>query len=365
MKSSILDPRLAQRLAEAEARLAEVDQALSDPAVSADPDQLRTLGQERAELEPVVQTGQALLRLHAAYEGAAELARSSEDPEMRALAEEEVETLEGRLDPLIQEVRELLVPSDPLEDRPAVVEIRAGTGGDEAGLFAGDLLRMYRRLAERKGWAVELISVSEGIPGSVKEVIFSVRGRGVYGRLRYESGVHRVQRVPQTESQGRIHTSAATVAVLPEAEEVDLEIDPADLRIDVFRSSGPGGQSVNTTDSAVRITHLPTGLVVSCQDEKSQHKNKAKALKVLRSRLLDQKIAEQEAKRALERRMQVGTGDRSAKIRTYNFPQNRVTDHRIGLTLHRLEEILDGDLEEVISALRMAKEEERLEAVGG
>jgi len=333
--------------------------------VSADPDQLRTLGQERAELEPLVQAGQALLRLHAAFEDAVELARTSEDPEMRALAEEEAAALEGRLDTLIQEVRELLVPSDPLEDRPAVVEIRAGTGGDEAGLFAGDLLRMYRRLAERKGWAVELISLSEGIPGSVKEVIFSVRGRGVYGRLRYESGVHRVQRVPQTESQGRIHTSAATVAVLPEAEEVDLEIDPADLRIDVFRSSGPGGQSVNTTDSAVRITHLPTGLVVSCQDEKSQHKNKAKALKVLRSRLLDQKIAEQEAKRALERRLQVGTGDRSAKIRTYNFPQNRVTDHRIGLTLHRLEEILDGDLDEVISALRMAKEEERLEAVGG
>jgi len=365
MKSSNLDPRLAQRLAEAEARLAEVDQALADPAVSADPDQLRTLGQERADLEPLVQAGQALLRLHAALEDAAELARSSEDPEMRALAEEEVEALEGRLDTLDQEVRELLVPSDPLEDRPAVVEIRAGTGGDEAGLFAGDLLRMYRRLAERKGWMVELISVSEGIPGSIKEVIFSVRGRGVYGRLRYESGVHRVQRVPQTESQGRIHTSAATVAVLPEAEEVDLEIDPADLRIDVFRSSGPGGQSVNTTDSAVRITHLPTGLVVSCQDEKSQHKNKAKALKVLRSRLLDQKIAEQEAKRALERRMQVGTGDRSAKIRTYNFPQNRVTDHRIGLTLHRLEDILDGDLDEVISALRMAKEEERLDAVGG
>jgi peptide chain release factor 1 len=306
--------------------------------------------------------GQEILGLQEEYEGALELARESDDPEMIALAEEEVEGVRTRIEALSQSARELLIPSDPLENRPAVVEVRAGTGGDEAGLFAGDLFRMYRRLAERKGWAVELISLSEGIPGSVKEAIFAVHGRGVYGRLRYESGVHRVQRVPQTESQGRIHTSAATVAVLPEAEEVDLQIDPADLRIDVFRSSGPGGQSVNTTDSAVRITHAPTGLVVSCQDEKSQHKNKAKALKVLRSRLLDLKIAEQEAKRSLERRMQVGTGDRSAKIRTYNFPQNRVTDHRIGLTLHRLEDILDGDLDEIIAALRMAQEEERLEA---
>jgi peptide chain release factor 1 len=349
-------------LAEAEERLVEVDLQLSDPTVAGDPDQLRTLGQERAELEPIVRAGRELLRLQEEYEGALELAQDSDDPEMQALAEEEVEGVRERLAVLSQSARELLVPSDPLEDRPAVVEVRAGTGGDEAGLFASDLFRMYRRLAERKGWAVELISLSEGIPGSLKEVIFSVRGRGVYGRLRYESGVHRVQRVPQTESQGRIHTSAATVAVLPEAEEVDLEIDPADLRIDVFRSSGPGGQSVNTTDSAVRITHVPSGLVVSCQDEKSQHKNKAKALKVLRSRLLDQKIAEQEAKRSLERRIQVGTGDRSAKIRTYNFPQNRVTDHRIGLTLHQLEDILDGDLEEIISALRLAQEEERLQA---
>jgi len=362
MKNQLVDPRLLERLAEADSRLTEIDRELSDPAVSGDPDRLRELGQERADLEPVTRTSQEIRRLTTEYRGALELARESSDPEMRALAEEEVEGIRETLEPLVRKAREQLVPADPLDDRPAVVEIRAGTGGDEAGLFANDLFRMYRRLAERKGWSTELISLSEGIPGSVKEVIFTVSGRGVYGRLRFESGVHRVQRVPQTESQGRIHTSAATVAVLPEAEDVDLEIDPSDLRIDVFRSSGPGGQSVNTTDSAVRITHVPSGLVVSCQDEKSQHKNKAKALKVLRSRLLDKKVAEQEARRALERRLQVGTGDRSAKIRTYNFPQNRVTDHRIGLTLHRLEEILDGDLDDVIQALRLAQQEERLES---
>jgi peptide chain release factor 1 len=362
MKNPILDPRMLQRLAEAGERLREVDAQLSDPSVVGDPDRLRTLGRERAELEPVAAAGDEILRLQNEHESARDLAAESDDPEMKELAEEEMAGLEARIKTMAGEIRELLVPRDPLEDRPAVVEVRAGTGGDEAGLFASDLFRMYRRMAERKGWTIELIGLSEGIPGSVKEVIFSVQGRRVYGQLRFESGVHRVQRVPQTESSGRIHTSAATVAVLPEAEEVDLEIDPADLRIDVFRSSGPGGQSVNTTDSAVRITHEPSGLVVSCQDEKSQHKNKAKALKVLRSRLLDKKIADQEAERARERRMQVGTGDRSAKIRTYNFPQNRVTDHRIGLTLHRLEEILDGDLDELISALRLAQEEERLEA---
>ena len=364
MKNPIVDPRLLQRLAEAEARLEGVDKELSDSAVVGDPERLRSLGRERSELDPIAKAAKEARRLQEEHDSAQSLAEDSEEPEMRELAQEEMEDLKERMSCLAKEVRELLIPRDPLEDRPAVVEVRAGTGGDEAGLFAGDLFRMYRRLAERKGWTFELISLSEGIPGSVKEVIFSVHGRKVYGQIRYESGVHRVQRVPQTESSGRIHTSAATVAVLPEAEEVDLKIDPAELRIDVFRSSGPGGQSVNTTDSAVRITHLPSGLVVSCQDEKSQHKNKAKALKVLRSRLLDMKIAEQEANRARERRMQVGTGDRSAKIRTYNFPQNRVTDHRIGLTLHRLEEVLDGDLDELISALRLAQEEERLETSG-
>jgi peptide chain release factor 1 len=294
-------------------------------------------------------------------EEAKALLEEEADEDLRALAREEAEGLTERIERLSKEARRLLVPKDPMAERAAVIEIRAGTGGDEAGLFAGELLRMYRRFAEREGFQVELLDVSEGIPGSVREAIMVVRGPGAYGRLRFESGVHRVQRVPETESQGRIHTSAATVAVLPEAEDVDVEIDPEDLRIDVFRSSGPGGQSVNTTDSAVRITHIPTGLVVSCQDEKSQHKNKAKALKVLRSRLLDRKIAEAEAERARERRAQVGTGDRSAKVRTYNFPQNRVTDHRIGMTLHRMEDVLDGDLTDLLDALRLADEEERMD----
>lgn len=355
-----IDERMTRRLAEARARLTDVDELLMNPETASDPEQLKNLGIERSELQPTVDVGIALERAAAELEEAKELAEGADDPEMRALAAEEVSTLDAKVEQLSAELRELLIPKDPLENRAAVVEVRAGTGGDEAGLFAGDLLRMYRRLAERNDWSVDLISFSEGIPGSVKEAIFEVRGRGAYGKLRFESGVHRVQRVPATESQGRIHTSAATVAVLPEAEEVDLKIDPGDLRIDVFRSSGPGGQSVNTTDSAVRITHLPTGLVVSCQDEKSQHKNKAKAMKVLRSRLLDMMVAEKEAERAKERRTQVGTGDRSAKIRTYNFPQNRVTDHRIGLTLHKLPEVLDGDLDDVISALRIAQEAERL-----
>ena len=252
--------------------------------------------------------------------------------------------------------------SSDLDDRDAIVEIRAGTGGDEAALFAAELFRMYTRFCERRGWKVEVVSLSEGNLGGLKEAIFAARGPGVYGTLRYESGVHRVQRVPVTEAQGRIHTSAATVAVLPEAEEVDVKIEEKDLRIDVFRSQGPGGQSVNTTDSAVRITHLPTNVVVQCQDQKSQLQNKIRALEVLRSRLLDRMIAEQEAARARERRAQVGTGDRSAKIRTYNFPQNRLTDHRIHYTVHNLSDVLDGNLDDLINALRLAGEKERLSA---
>jgi peptide chain release factor 1 len=358
---SPLDPRLLDKLWEARRRFQDVETQLSDPAVQRDPERLRELGQERAYLEEVASAAGQVEALVSELKGAQQLARDAEEAEMRALAEDEADALQERLQALLEESRELLVPRDPLEDRPAVVEIRAGTGGDEAGLFAADLMRMYTRYADRVGWSLELLSVSEGIPGSIREAIFTVRGRGAYGKLRFESGVHRVQRVPETESQGRIHTSAATVAVLPEAEEVDVAIDPNELRIDVYRSSGPGGQSVNTTDSAVRIKHLPTGLVVTCQDEKSQHKNKAKALKVLRSRLLDRRIAEQEAARARERKTQVGTGDRSAKIRTYNFPQNRVTDHRIGLTLHALEDVLGGGLDPLIEALRLAEQEEKLD----
>ncbi len=338
---------------------------LSDPAIFSDPAALREVGREHAELSPAVEAARRLERVREQLTQARELADAAEgevEPDLRELAQAEVEDLTGQEEEARESLRQLLLPRDPLADRAAVVEIRAGTGGDEAGLFAGDLFRMYTRFAERKHWTVELVDASEGELGGYKEVVFVVRGKDAYGELRNESGVHRVQRVPVTESQGRIHTSAATVAVLPEAEEVDVELKEEDLRIDVYRSSGPGGQSVNTTDSAVRVTHIPTGVVVTCQDEKSQHKNKAKALKVLRSRLLDARLAEQEAERARERKTQVGTGDRSAKIRTYNFPQGRVTDHRIGLTLYRLHEILDGDLDELIQALKLAREAEHLEA---
>jgi peptide chain release factor 1 len=335
---------------------------LATPEVIGDPERLRAVAQEHAGLERVAEVGARLIRLDDQLQQASELSQTADDEDLVELARAEVEELEEKVTQLEAEVRDLLTPKDPLDDRAAVIEIRAGTGGDEAGLFASDLFRMYTRFAEKHGWKVELLSTSEGTLGGLKEVVFVVRGASAYGTLRNESGVHRVQRVPETESQGRIHTSAATVAVLPEAEEVDIAIKPEELKIDVYRSSGPGGQSVNTTDSAVRVTHVPTGLVVTCQDEKSQHKNKARALKVLRSRLLDLKIAQQEAERAAERRTQVGTGDRSAKIRTYNFPQSRVTDHRIGLTLHRLAEILDGELDELLRELRLARREERLSA---
>jgi len=286
---------------------------------------------------------------------------SVDDPEMAAEARAEETRLVERIAHLEAELLPLLLPRDPLDDRPAIVEIRAGTGGDEAALFAADLYRMYTRYAEHRHWRIETISHSDGALGGLKEAIFKVEGDGAFGRLRWESGVHRVQRVPATESQGRIHTSAATVAVLPEAEEVDVKIEDKDLRIDVFRSSGPGGQSVNTTDSAVRITHIPTGIVVSQQDQKSQLQNKLKGMQVLRSRILDARLAEIEAARSRMRKTQVGTGDRSAKIRTYNFPQNRVTDHRIGFTSHELERTLDGDLDELMNALAIATQEEKLD----
>jgi peptide chain release factor 1 len=350
------------RIPELLRRHAALTERLADLAVLTDPEALRKAAREHADLGPVVEAARKLESVRRRLSEARGLIDSAEDADLVELAVAEVDELEAREVGLAAELRSMLVPKDPLSDRAAVVEVRAGTGGDEAGLFAADLFRMYKRYAERRGWTVDLIHLSEGERGAYKEVVFTVRGRDAYGDLRHESGVHRVQRVPVTESQGRIHTSAATVAVLPEAEEVDVEIREDEIRVDVYRSSGPGGQSVNTTDSAVRITHLPTGVVVTCQDEKSQHKNKAKALRVLRSRLLDQKLAAQEAERARDRRTQVGTGDRSAKIRTYNFPQGRVTDHRIGLTLHRLHEILNGDLDEMVGALKLAREAERLES---
>ncbi len=349
------------RLQEAEPRLRALDAQLADPEVARDPARMRVLGRRRAETDPVVRASRELEDVCAQLESARDLMADPDDAEVRELARMEAEELEVRLGKLARRAWELVLPRDPMDDRAAVVEVRAGAGGDEAGLFAAEVVRMYRRLAERRGWTVELIGLSEGALGAVKEAVFSVSGRGAYGALRYESGVHRVQRVPATESQGRVHTSAASVAVLPEADPVDVEIDPGDLRVDVFRSSGPGGQSVNTTDSAVRITHEPTGLVVTCQDEKSQHRNRTKAMKVLRSRLLDREIAERTAERSRERRSQIGSGDRSAKVRTYNFPQNRVTDHRVGLTLHRLESVLQGELDEFLDALRLADRRERME----
>lgn len=345
-------------------RYGQLSEQLADPAVLGQRDKLRDVAREHAELAPVAELARQLERTRTQLADARQLIASGGDVELIELAEAEVEDLADEEARLLEQLRELLTPKDPLADRAAVVEIRAGTGGDEAGLFAADLFRMYSRYAESRGWKINVLNMSEGERGAVKEAVFTVNGKNAYGDLRHESGVHRVQRVPATESQGRIHTSAATVAVLPEAEDVDIEIREEDIRVDVYRSSGPGGQSVNTTDSAVRITHIPTGVVVTCQDEKSQHKNKAKALQVLRSRLLDAKLAEQEAERARDRKTQVGTGDRSAKIRTYNFPQSRVTDHRIGLTMHNLQDVLNGDLDELIDALKAAREAEHLEAAG-
>jgi len=352
-----VEARLRQALARAE----EVAHELADPDTARNPAKLKQLGREHARLEAIRQSYTRLERVQRELAEAREVLEDR-DPELSELAHADVVRLGPEAERLEHTLAELLAPSDPLDDRDAIVEIRAGTGGDEAALFAADLFRMYTRFCERRGFKVEILSLSEGTLGGLKEAIFAVRGAKAYGILRYESGVHRVQRVPVTEAQGRIHTSAATVAVLPEAEEVDVKIEDKDLRIDVFRSSGPGGQSVNTTDSAVRVTHLPTGLVVQCQDQKSQLQNKIKALEILRSRLLDRIVAEQEAARAQERRAQVGTGDRSGKIRTYNFPQNRVTDHRIHYTEHNLSDVLDGHLDDLINALKLAGEKERVGA---
>jgi peptide chain release factor 1 len=348
----------AEKIAAIEARREELQNAMSAGGVA--PDEFVRLSKDYAEIEPVAVAAREVRRIRAEIELLGEML-ADPSPDIRDMAGEELAALQAQLPEAERALALKLLPSDAADQRPAMLEIRAGTGGDEAALFAGDLFRMYQRYAENQGWKVELISASSAEVGGYKEVVASVRGQGVFARLKYESGVHRVQRVPVTESGGRIHTSAATVAVLPEAEDVDVQIDEAkDLRIDVYRSSGPGGQSVNTTDSAVRITHLPTGLVVIQQDEKSQHKNKAKALKVLRTRLYEQERERLASERAGARKSMVGSGDRSERIRTYNFPQGRVTDHRINLTLHRLPEILEGQLDELIGALISEDEAERL-----
>ncbi len=346
-------------------RYEEMGVLLSDPDVLKDQQQYRRLTREHKRVSKQLKIGEHWLSVVTQLEENQALLKAEKDPEMQDMIKEELAELEAELGPATAALEEALLPHDPNDDRDAILEIRAGTGGDEAALFAEDVARMYLRYAERRGWKTELIDVTEGTAGGFKEVIYAVRGEGAFGILRWESGVHRVQRVPATESQGRIHTSAVTVAVLPEAEEVDIDIKPEDLRIDVYRAQGPGGQSVNTTDSAVRITHVPTGVVVQCQDEKSQHKNKAKAMGVLRSRILEQAIMEQEAAIAAERKSQVGTGDRSAKIRTYNYPQSRVTDHRIGLTVHNLDAIMAGDLDAVVDAILAYRREEALAVTRG
>jgi peptide chain release factor 1 len=358
---------LDARLREVVSQYDDVQAKLSTPEVSRDPDQLRTLGREMARLEPVVQAFQKLEATRAELAGAREMRDGADaDPEMKSMVADEIDRLSADEARLLEEMKVLLLPRDPNDDRDVILEIRAGAGGDEAALFAAELYRMYVRYAERHRYTPELLSLNETGIGGVKEAIVQVHGDGAYSRLKFEGGVHRVQRIPATESSGRIHTSTATVVVMPEVDDIDIEIDEErDLRIDVKRSSGPGGQSVNTTDSAVRITHLPTGLVVEIQDEKSQHKNKAKAMSVLRSRLYDRELMKQREADSAARKSMVGGGDRSDKIRTYNFPQDRVTDHRIGLDLSALPRVMDGEIDRLIDALVMADQADRLAEITG
>ncbi|MBD3226331.1 MAG: peptide chain release factor 1 [Caldithrix sp.] len=341
----------------------ELNEQLSDPEIHSDQKKFKELSQEHNEISKVLEIGEPYLKLLKDYEGHKALINDDEDEDLVALARQEMESQEEQIEAYEEKLKLLLVPKHPDDPKNAIMEIRAGTGGDEAAIFAGDLYRMYTRYCEAHKLKIDIMNSSPSERGGFKEIVFSVEGDHAYGTLKFESGVHRVQRVPDTETQGRVHTSAVSVVVLPEAEEVDVQIDPNDLRIDVYRSSGPGGQSVNTTDSAVRITHVPTGMVVSCQDEKSQLKNKNKALKVLRTRLLDMAESEQNSEIDAQRKSMVGTGDRSAKIRTYNFPQGRVTDHRINLTLYKLDQVMEGDINELIDALKLAENEQRLAEV--
>ncbi len=340
-----------ERLEEVEKRHHELNKLLSDPKIIAKQSEYQKYAKEQSDLAPVVAAYAELRKINRQLEESGKILNEEKDPEMLELAREESEGLKGQKAETEQRLKLLLLPRDSRDEKNVIMEIRAGTGGEEASLFCADLFRMYSRHAESRKWKIEILSQSLTGKGGFKEVIFNIQGKGVFSQLKFESGTHRVQRVPETESQGRIHTSAVTVAIMPEAEDIDIKINPAELKVDVFRSSGPGGQSVNTTDSAVRITHVPTGLVVTCQDEKSQHKNKDKAMKVLRARLYDEQQKKQRDEQARNRKQQVGTGDRSERIRTYNFPQERVTDHRIGLTLHKLTQVLEGDLEEILDKL--------------
>ena len=342
----------------------EVAALLGDPEIIQDQDRFRDLSKEYAQLEPVVKTFAAFQQAQADKQSAEEMA-ADDDPDMRAMAEEELATASEAITGLEDKLQLLLLPRDPRDEYNVFLEIRAGTGGDEAAIFAGDLFRMYMRFAESSGWRTEVISEREGEHGGYKEIVSRITGQGVFSQLKFESGAHRVQRVPETESQGRVHTSAATVAILPEAETVEeVDINPADIRTDTFRASGAGGQHINKTDSAIRITHLPTGIVVECQDERSQHKNRARAMSLLQAKLLDQQVSKQQAEESESRRLQVGSGDRSERIRTYNFPQGRMTDHRINLTLYKLEEIVGGDLQQVIGPLIAEHQAELLAEIG-
>lgn len=346
-------------------RFLEISKQMTDSSIISDQEKMTKLYKENAELSPIVEKYLEYKKFEDAKTEAELMLADNDDEDFKAMLEEEIALSKEKMPEILDELKILLLPKNPDDDKNVIIEIRGGAGGDEAALFGADLMRMYTRYAERNNWKYETLSSNITDIGGVKEVSFSLQGKGAYSRLKFESGVHRVQRIPSTESGGRIHTSTVTVAVLPEVEEVEVEINQNDLRIDVFRAGGPGGQCVNTTDSAVRVTHLPTGLVVSCQDEKSQHKNKDKAMKILRSRLFDLMQAQQHDEIASQRKNQVGTGDRSERIRTYNFPQGRVTDHRIGLTLHKLDMVLDGDLDEVIDALSTADQAERLKASEG
>ncbi len=345
-----------------EDRFIKLEKLLSDPAVISDQKKYQDYLKEHGELNKVVSSFREYQGFLDELEDAKELLKDS-DPEIQSMARDEVSSLKIKIEKIESKIKILLMPKDSNDQKNVVLEIRAGTGGEEAGLFAGDLFRMYSRYAESRSWQIEIIEKNDSASGGFKEIVSLIRGKNVYSAFKYESGIHRVQRVPETEAQGRVHTSAVTVAVLPEAEDVDIDINPSDIKVDVFRASGPGGQSVNTTDSAVRVTHVPTGIVATCQDEKSQLKNKTKAMGVLKSRLFDAKLREQEAKRAADRKDQVGSGDRSGRIRTYNFPQGRMTDHRIGLTLYKLDSIMEGEIDPILDALATHYQAQALQAI--